>query len=221
MNTAYHNQVSIPMDGIRLPGELTIPDDARAIIIFSHGSGSSRHSPRNQEVAKYLQNNHFGTLLFDLLTREEDLHYRNRFAIELLKERLILTTRWLARIPAAKDRAIAYFGASTGAASALKAAAELPEIFAVVSRGGRPDLAMHELAKVKAATLLIVGEMDKTVLQLNRSAYQELSCKKKLEIIPGAGHLFEEPGKLTAVAGLAAAWFEKYVPVISNTSYHV
>lgn len=212
----YENQISIPVDGIRLPGELTIPENARALIIFSHGSGSSRLSPRNREVARHLQHNQFGTLLFDLLTPIEDQYFRNRFAIDLLKDRLIAATRWVMRVPEVGSCAIGYFGASTGAASALKAAAELPEIFAVVSRGGRPDLAMRELHQVRAATLLIVGGLDEQVLKLNHSAFGQLHCQKKLEIVPDAGHLFEEPGKLAVVAGLATAWFEKYVPVTSG-----
>lgn len=213
METRYHNQVSIPADSIRLKGELCIPLSARAIIIFSHGSGSSHLSPRNRQVAQYLQEQNFGTLLFDLLSPEEDEYYRNRFAINLLKERLIDATRWLKQLPAAKNTAIAYFGASTGAAAALAAAAELPEIFAVVSRGGRPDLAMNDLHGVKASVLLMVGSNDVQVIQLNQMAYKALKCQKRLEIIEGAGHLFEEPGKLTAVAGLAADWFRKHIPV--------
>lgn len=212
MNSDYH-LVSIPVDGIRLVGELTIPPGARAIIIFAHGSGSSRLSSRNREVANYLQENHFGTLLFDLLTPEEDQHYRNRFAIELLKERLIAATLWLTHQPAGRGFALAYFGASTGAAAALKAAAELPGVFAVVSRGGRPDMAMQELPLVKAPTLLLVGGNDETILQLNQTAYRELNCPKKLTIIPDAGHLFEEPGKLSEVAVAATFWFNTYMPV--------
>lgn len=216
METKYNNHVLIPANGIWLKGELFIPADARSIIIFSHGSGSSRLSPRNQQVAAYLQQKKFGTLLFDLLTPEEDRNYRNRFAVELLKERLIEATRWLQGLPVARNMNVAYFGASTGAASALKAAAWQPGIFAVVSRGGRPDLAMQELAEVKAPTLLVVGSEDVQVLYLNRLAYQQLRCEKKLKIITGASHLFDEPGKLEEVAELAADWFRQFMPVTSS-----
>jgi putative phosphoribosyl transferase len=160
MEMKYQNEVSIPADGVRLKGELFIPKSAKAILIFSHGSGSSRFSKRNQHVATYLQGHGFGTLLFDLLTAEEDKNYYNRFAIDLLKERLVAATIWLKKLPAAKNINIGYFGASTGAASALKAAARLPEIFAVVCRGGRPDLAMEDLPSVQSPTLLIVGSLE-------------------------------------------------------------
>lgn len=214
MEIKYQNQVSIPAGGVRLKGDLFIPKVAKAIIIFSHGSGSSRFSKRNQQVATYLQEHGFGTLLFDLLTAEEDQNYYNRFAIDLLKERLISATVWLEKLPAAKDLSIGYFGASTGAASALKAAAGLPEIFAVVCRGGRPDLAMEELPSVQAPTLLIVGNLDPQVLEFNREAAQELTCEKHLEIVEGATHLFEEPGKLEQVAEIATGWFKDHIPVI-------
>ena len=210
----YHKEVSIPVEDIRLKGELFIPQNAKAIIIFSHGSGSSRLSKRNQMVAKHLQDKGFGTLLFDLLTADEDKNLQNRFAIDLLAERLTAATLWLERIPAAKDICIAFFGASTGAASALKAAANLPQICAVVSRGGRPDLAMQDLPFVHVPTLLIVGSLDHQVLQLNQKAYQQLTCIKKLEIVDGATHLFEEPGKLELVSEFAADWFKSYIPVI-------
>lgn len=214
METKYKNEVSIPADGIRLKGELFIPQNAKGIIVFSHGSGSSRFSKRNQQVAAYLQQQGFGTLLFDLLTPEEDKNYYNRFAIDLLSDRLKAATVWLEKLPAAKDMSIGYFGASTGAASALKAAARLPEIFAVVCRGGRPDLAMEDLPTVKAPALLIVGSLDTQVLGLNRAAYQELQCEKHLEIVDNATHLFEEPGKLEKVGELAAEWFKNHVPAI-------
>ncbi|MGN6395608.1 MAG: dienelactone hydrolase family protein [Mucilaginibacter sp.] len=216
MDTSFHNKVTIPVDGIHLAGDLMVPHEARAVVVFAHGSGSSRLSPRNQQVARQLQENNFATLLFDLLTPEEDKYYRNRFAINLLTERLVAATRWLEGLPAVKHLRIAYFGASTGAAAALKAAAELPEIFAVVSRGGRADLAMPDLSGVKAPTLLIVGGNDTSVEQLNRAALRELGGVKKLEIVPGASHLFEEPGKLTIVAALATEWFKSYLPVLSG-----
>jgi len=214
MKIRYENEVVISIDGLRLMGNLLVPDGAKAIIIFSHGSGSSRFSKRNQEVAKQLQQHRFGTLLLDLLTPDEDKDYQNRFDIELLKERLIAVTEWLKRLPATKGTIIGYFGASTGAASALKAAANLPDIFAVVSRGGRPDLAMEDLPQVTAPTLLIVGSLDQQVLKLNQEAYQKLQCEKHLEIVGGASHLFEEPGKLEKVGELALGWFTDHIPAM-------
>lgn len=221
MEIKYHNEVSIPAGNIRLKGELFIPANAAAIIIFSHGSGSSRFSKRNQRVAEYLHQQGFGTLLFDLLTPEEDQSYYNRFAIDLLKDRLIAATIWLQRIPAAQNISIGYFGASTGAASALKAAAGRPGIFAVVSRGGRPDLAMEDLPWVEAPTLLIVGSLDTAVLDLNRKALDELTCEKHLEVVEGASHLFEEPGKLEKVSELAAGWFKAHIAAVVNHTGNV
>ncbi|MBL7745604.1 MAG: dienelactone hydrolase family protein [Chitinophagaceae bacterium] len=212
MDYVYNKEVNIPVGKVKVEGELIIPQKANGIVVFSHGSGSSRLSPRNQMVARYLHEHHFGTLLFDLLTPEEDRHYHNRFDIDLLTKRLAGATEWLGALPAAKKSRIGYFGASTGAASALKAAAILPgNISAVVSRGGRPDLAMGSLPMVEAPVLLIVGELDHDVLQLNRLAYDRLVCEKKIEIIPGATHLFEEQGAMDKVAASAAAWFEKYL----------
>ena len=211
MDIRFHKQVSIPVSNVILKGELYIPSKAKAIIVFSHGSGSSRLSKRNQMVAKYLQEKNFGTLLFDLLTEQEDLHYHNRFDINLLTKRLAGATEWLERLPAARDCRIGYFGASTGAASALKAASILPNISVVVSRGGRPDLAMDDLENVEAPTLLIVGSLDYDVLQLNKKAYAKLKCEKKLEVVEGATHLFEEQGTMEKVCELAEAWFEKYL----------
>jgi pimeloyl-ACP methyl ester carboxylesterase len=214
MELRFHQEVNIPVGHVIVKGELTIPLKAKAVVIFSHGSGSSRFSKRNQQVARYLQNKNFGTLLFDLLTEEEEKHYYNRFDIDLLTKRLAGATEWLERLPAAKDCRIGYFGASTGAASALKAAAVLSTIDAVVSRGGRPDLAMDILPKVDAPTLLIVGSLDYDVLLLNNEALKHLHCKKELEIVNGATHLFEEPGKMEIVCEVAAEWFEKFlVPV--------
>jgi putative phosphoribosyl transferase len=216
MDLRFHEEVSIPAGKVTLKGELLIPAKATAIIIFSHGSGSSRFSSRNQQVAKYLNKKNFGTLLFDLLTEEEDKLYQTRFDINLLTKRLAGTTEWLEALPAAKNCRIGYFGASTGAASALKAAAVLSEISAVVSRGGRPDLAMDELYNVDAPTLLIVGSLDTDVLQLNKQAYEKLKGIKKLEVVEGATHLFEEPGKMEIVSELAGNWFEKYLqPVVT------
>ena len=201
-----------------LGGDLFIPEGASAIVVFSHGSGSSRFSTRNQQIAGHLQRRNFGTLLLDLLTPAEDRQYQNRFNMELLTERLAGATSWLERVPAAKDCRIGYFGASTGAASALQAAAVLNQVGAIVSRGGRPDLASTQALKtVKAPVLLIVGSLDTDVLQLNRQAFQELQCAKELVVVDGASHLFEEQGKLDEVAILASAWFEKYlkpVPVV-------
>ncbi|MGZ8559070.1 MAG: dienelactone hydrolase family protein [Chitinophagaceae bacterium] len=215
MDTRFHKEVSIPVGKVILKGELVIPLKAKSIIIFSHGSGSSRLSKRNQMVAKYLHEKNFGTLLFDLLTEEEDQNYYNRFDIDLLTKRLAGATEWLERLPAAKDCRTGYFGASTGAASALKAAAILPMINAVVSRGGRPDLVMDDLHNVEAPTLLIVGSLDYDVLHLNKEAYIQLECQKKLEIIDGATHLFEEPGTMEKVCEKAAEWFEKHLNTVS------
>ncbi len=216
MKTRFHQEVSIPVGRLTVSGELVIPENATAIIIFSHGSGSSRFSRRNQQVARFLQEKKLGTLLFDLLTETEDREYNNRFDIDLLTKRLADATEWLAGLPAAKQCRIGYFGASTGAASALKAAASLPRIRAVVSRGGRPDLAMNVLKKVTAPTLLIVGSLDNEVLQLNEQAYAQLTCEKELSIVAGATHLFEEAGKMDIVSELAGNWFEKYLQPVTT-----
>jgi putative phosphoribosyl transferase len=197
---------------IRLAGYLTVPDNAPGIVVFAHGSGSSRHSPRNRHVAGVLTGAGLGTLLFDLLTPEEERDRANVFDIGLLAGRLAGVTRWLrARQPTA-NAAIGYFGASTGAAAALWAAAEPGAgIAAVVSRGGRPDLARARLSAVTAPTLLIVGGDDEVVLDLNRRARAELRCESDLAVVPGAGHLFEEPGTLDAAAGLARDWFLRHL----------
>lgn len=200
--------VAIPIGRAIHEGLLGVPDKASGIVLFSHGSGSGRHSPRNNFVAGTLRASGVATLLFDLLTEEEDRVYENRFNIDLLTQRLIAVTEWVRREPAARDLAVGYFGASTGAASALRAAAELgPAIGAVVSRGGRPDLALDDLPRVSAPTLLIVGGHDDVVIELNRAAYRALRAQKELLIVPGATHLFEEPGTLEQVADAAAAWF--------------
>lgn len=211
MESDYQKEVSIPAGKISLRGELVIPAGAKSIVIFSHGSGSGRFSMRNKQVANGLHLKNIGTLLFDLLTEAEDIYYRNRFNINLLTERLITATRWLEALPNAKDCVFGYFGASTGAASALKAAASLQEIRAVVSRGGRPDLAIEELPKVKSPTLLIVGSLDAEVIQLNEDAFAQLKCEKKLTVIEGATHLFEESGKMEIVSALAANWFVNHL----------
>jgi dienelactone hydrolase len=204
--------VHIPVNGIKLEGALVIPLHARGIVLFAHGSGSSRHSPRNNFVAQVLHGAGMGTLLMDLLTREEDSIYENRFDIDLLTWRLERATQWMMEQPESKALDIGYFGASTGAAAALQAAATFgPSVGAVVSRGGRPDLAMTALGNVQSPTLLIVGGFDDIVIDLNRQAYAKIKIEKHLAIVPGATHLFEEPGTLQEVARLAADWFKGYL----------
>jgi len=205
-------QVLIKLDTVVLEGTLGLPAAAESVVIFAHGSGSSRLSPRNTFVAGVLQRAGIGTLLFDLLTKEEDRNYERRFDIDLLARRLAGATRWLRERPEAKGMAVGYFGASTGAAAALQGASLVgEEIKAVVSRGGRPDLAMPYLDKVAAPTLLIVGERDLEVLQLNRQALARLAAEKELAIVAGATHLFEEPGALEQAADLAKNWFVRYL----------
>jgi len=205
-------QVRIKVDEVTLDGTLVLPENAHGVVIFAHGSGSSRLSPRNTFVAGIVQQAGCGTLLFDLLNREEDYDYARRFDIDLLARRLMGATRWLMALPEGKDKAFGYFGASTGAAAALQGAAELKgTIRAVVSRGGRPDMAMPYLPKVLAPTLLIVGERDREVLKLNREAYERLASVKELSVVPGATHLFEESGTLEQAANLAKAWFLNYL----------
>jgi dienelactone hydrolase len=217
LNTLTEQQVKIPAGGVALEGTLVLPPDARTAVLFAHGSGSSRHSPRNRFVAGVLQEAGIGTLLFDLLTRDEDTVYENRFNIELLTERLRSATLWLREQPQTAGFSLGYFGASTGTASALRAAADLGQaIGAVVSRGGRPDMAGEALPKVKAPVLLIVGGSDYQVLELNRRAYDMIKAEKHLSIIPGATHLFEEPGALEEAARLAADWFKSHLPVGSR-----
>jgi pimeloyl-ACP methyl ester carboxylesterase len=189
-------------------GELKLPKNPIGLIVFAHGSGSSRFSPRNKLIADYLNENGFGTFLFDLLSEEEDQDFSKRFDIPLLSERLILVTQFLKEKSNLKKLRFGYFGASTGAATALVAASKLPnQIHAVVSRGGRPDLAHNFLQEVSAPTLLIVGQLDFEVLELNQKAFEELSSEKSLKIIPGATHLFEEPGTMDQVAKIALDWF--------------
>ena len=207
-----HKELKIPVHSEWLNGILHIPDHAKGLILFSHGSGSSRLSPRNNYVASLLQRANFGTFLFDLLTDKEDQTYENRFNIELLTDRLIEVTEWIRMQYDTTDLSLGYFGASTGAASALIAASEFGTVIkAVVSRGGRPDLAMSFLGQVISPTLLIVGGDDRGVIELNRLALSKLTSIKKLEIVRGATHLFEEPGKLEKVAVLAKEWFNKYL----------
>jgi dienelactone hydrolase len=194
-----------------IEGALVLPPKATGVVLFAHGSGSSRHSPRNNYVAKLLNNKGFGTLLMDLLTPAEDSDYRARFDIGLLTRRLIAATRWLKQQDYAKNLPIGYFGASTGAAAALQAAASEKSVGAVVSRGGRPDLAGDALEHVESPTLLIVGGDDHEVIVLNEEAFKQLAAIKKLAIIPGATHLFEEPGTLEQAASAAIQWFDKYL----------
>lgn len=209
-------EVLMDASGVTLEGTLALPKDPRGLVLFAHGSGSSRHSPRNQYVAQIIRSNGVGTLLFDLLTRQEESVDRYtgefRFDIAFLAKRLIAATHWIANDAATRDLKLGYFGASTGAGAALVAAAELPKVVsAVVSRGGRPDLAGNALGLVEAPTLLIVGGDDEPVITMNREALARLKCSdKKLVIVPGATHLFEEPGTLEAVAKLAAEWFSNH-----------
>lgn len=211
--TALSQLVRLPVDHVLIEGMLELPARPSGLVLFAHGSGSSRHSPRNNFVARVLREEGLGTLLMDLLTPVEDLDYQARFDIELLTRRLLLASQWVkdqaetARLP------IGYFGASTGAAAALRAAAAMGDrVQAVVSRGGRPDLAGHaDLVKVRAPTLLLVGGLDTDVLELNQAAYALLSCTKKLSVVPGATHLFEESGTLEQVASQAADWFSHHL----------
>jgi putative phosphoribosyl transferase len=218
-NERLERSVQIPPSGVI--GDLTIPADAAGAVIFAHGSGSSRFSSRNRFVAGVLQRVKLATLLLDLLTTEEeeiDLQTRHqRFDIDLLANRLLDATKWLTNASEASGLPLGYFGARTGAAGALMAAAQLPHVIrAVVSRGGRPDLAGTALPNVQSPTLLVVGGEDTTVIELNDKALQQLQCEKRLEIVPGATHLFEEPGTLEQAATLASNWFENY---LSRQSY--
>ncbi len=204
--------LEIQLDDVTLVGQMVLPEVAHGLVIFSHGSGSSRFSPRNNFVAQQLQRRGIGTFLFDLLTEEEDKDYSQRFNIELLSQRLLQVTKQVVKLKEVKRLPVGYFGASTGAASALYAASVLlNRISAVVSRGGRPDMAMEQLPAAKAPTLLIVGGLDSEVIKLNEKAFNKLSGIKQLEIIDGATHLFEEPGTLEQVAKLAGDWFTQYL----------
>jgi dienelactone hydrolase len=215
------SEVQIQVGRAVLSGILTLPEKAAAVVLFAHGSGSSRHSPRNQFVARTLNDAGLATLLFDLLTQDEeaiDIRSReHRFNIGFLAERLVHATRWAKQQDQTRDLRVGYFGSSTGGGAALVAAAELPEdIGAVVSRGGRPDLAADALPKVQAPALLIVGGKDDIVIGLNEMARDQMRCQVKLEIVPGATHLFEEPGALGKVARLASDWFVKHIGARSN-----
>lgn len=216
MAVQFENEVVIPVGGVTLEGDLQIPPNATGIVLFAHGSGSSRLSPRNQFVARILHDAGLGTLLFDLLTREEeaiDSFTRHlRFDMVLLAERLVEVTRWVGTVNAARGLGVGYFGSSTGGGAALMAAAKLGEqIGAVVSRGGRPDLASAWLPKVKSPTLLLVGELDTVVIGLNREALRRMTCPTEIQLVPGATHLFEEPGTLEIVAHEAATWFQTHL----------
>lgn len=212
------SRVIIKIGELRLEGILSMPKGVDSVVLFAHGSGSSRFSPRNNYVAQVLQKADLGTLLFDLLTEEEDRIYQNRFNIHLLAIRLLGATQWVRTHSEAKGSRIGYFGASTGAAAALQAAAEIgPDIGAIVSRGGRPDLAEPYLQRVQSPTLLIVGEKDEVVIKLNQEAFRAIPAEKDLVIVPGATHLFEEAGTLESVAELAANWFMNY---LAGTAVH-
>lgn len=213
---AVNKSVHIIVGNVVLEGELKIPANAPGVVLFAHGSGSSRHSPRNQFVAGVIREAGIGTLLFDLLTHDEErqdaVSGALRFDIGLLAKRLIGVTRWLDKQPETKGLKVGYFGASTGGGAALVAAAELGDrISAVVSRGGRPDLAGDSLPGVKSPTLLVVGGHDEMVICLNDDAFEKLQCEKDFRIVPGATHLFEEPGKLEQVAQISANWFQTHM----------
>jgi putative phosphoribosyl transferase len=212
----WQTELKIPVGNVTVEGNLILPHDAITIVLFAHGSGSSRFSPRNQYVAKIFNASKIGTLLFDLLTEEEEeidmATAEYRFNINLLAERIIDATKWLRNDPATKNYPLGYFGASTGAAAALIAAAKLPDLVAaVVSRGGRPDLAGDYLPQVRAPTLLLVGGEDTEVIELNREAIAQMTAEKKLVIVPGATHLFEEIGALEEVAKCSTEWFKRYL----------
>jgi putative phosphoribosyl transferase len=210
--TRYEKEVVILADFVRLKGILGMPPEATGVVAFAHGSGSGRLSPRNNFVARVLQGAGLATLLVDLLEESESFDQKKVFDIHLLTDRLLACTHWLRQQPETKGLSIGYFGASTGAAAALQAAAKEPEgVAATVSRGGRPDLAMNYLPQVHSPTLLIVGGEDTSVIPLNEAAYRKLSCPKELVIVPGASHLFEEPGTLDKVAQLAREWFTKHL----------
>ena len=205
-------EIKIPVPAVTLEGTLSVPENATGVVLFAHGSGSGRFSPRNMFVARELEKAGIATLLIDLLTEKEDEVYETRFDIGLLTERLGGVVSWLEEERELKGLGVGLFGASTGAAAALQVAARFPSrIAAVVSRGGRPDLAMEELDKVTSPTLLIVGGEDYGVIELNEQALAALHCEKKMEIVPGATHLFEESGTLEQVAELAVVWFKKYL----------
>lgn len=202
----------IPVDDVTLEGKLVVPEGSTGVVVFAHGSGSSRKSPRNNFVAEQLREEGLATLLFDLLTEAEDQNRANRFNIPLLTDRLVGVTEWLRNREAIRSHAIGYFGASTGGAAALRASVQDGAVDAIVSRGGRVDMAEEVLAGVTAPTLLIIGGDDTQVLELNRQAYDELACVRELHVVEGAGHLFEGPGELEEVADRAGEWFVEHLP---------
>jgi putative phosphoribosyl transferase len=214
--TSMESAIKIPVGNVEVEGNLFLPSDTGGVVVFAHGSGSSRFSPRNQYVAKEFNLAGMGTLLFDLLTpgeeEEDELTAEYRFNIPLLAARLVGTTQWLRNDPSTRNLKLGYFGASTGAAAALIAAAKLPdEVSAVVSRGGRPDLAGEYLADVRAPTLMLVGGYDEEVIELNKKAQSQMTNENKLVIVPAATHLFEEPGKLEEVAKFSTEWFKRFL----------
>ncbi|WP_132061254.1 dienelactone hydrolase family protein [Halorussus amylolyticus] len=212
MSSQEVNIVYVPVDGVELEGDLRVPADASGLVVFAHGSGSSRHSTRNNYVAEVLRSRGLGTFLFDLLTEEEDQFRENRFDIPLLTERLLAVTNWLHEQDSTSDLTLGYFGSSTGAAAALRAAGKRgSDVGAIVSRGGRVDMASELLGNVRAPTVFIVGGEDTDVLELNREAFETLDCEKELSVVEGAGHLFEGPGELEKVADLAADWFADHL----------
>jgi putative phosphoribosyl transferase len=212
MTAAHEHPIEITKGELALEGILGLPAGSRGVVLFAHGSGSGRFSPRNNFVARHLQQNGLATLLLDLLTPEEADDRRKVFDIDLLADRLLLAKAWLEAEPRTNNLGICYFGASTGAGAALQAAAREPSnVKAVVSRGGRPDLAEPYLNRVTAPTLLIVGGWDEPVIEMNQEAYELLTCEKKMIIVPGATHLFEEPGTLEQVAEQASKWFQTYL----------
>lgn len=213
MPAAFEKLVRIPADYAHMEGMLALPEKAQGLVLFAHGSGSSRHSPRNNYVAQVLRDAGIGTLLMDLLTPEEDMDYQTRFDIPLLTRRLLAATSWIKGQRELQNLPIGYFGASTGAAAALQAAAAVGiEIGALVSRGGRPDLAgTHALHQVQCPVLLLVGGHDDVVIDLNQDAYEQLHCVREMVIVPAATHLFDEPGTLEEVARQAALWFGRYL----------
>jgi putative phosphoribosyl transferase len=214
LDVTGRREISVPSGDIDLPAFLTVPSEVRGVVIFAHGSGSGRHSPRNNAVSGLLNDGSLATLLADLLTETEAADRRLVFDVELLAQRLLSCTEFVARTSATRDLPIGYFGASTGAGAALVAAAQDPDrVRAIVSRGGRPDLACDALMQVHAPTLLIVGGLDYRVIELNRMAFDQLRCEKEMVIVPGATHLFEEGGALNEVARLARDWFLRHLPM--------
>lgn len=217
MKLQFCREVKMELDKNILTGELAIPTNARGVVIFAHGSGSGRFSPRNKMVARRLHENQVGTLLLDLLTPTEERVHTNRFDTLLLAHRLVEVTRWLEKFEHCADCHFAFFGASTGAAAALRASTYLPQIKAIVSRGGRTDLASDILDSVQAPTLLIVGSKDEDVLRLNKQSSALLNSENRLAVVEGASHLFEEEGKMDKVTELASRWFDKYLKGVAVT----